>query len=127
MNGKPEYSVERQGNSEKISVKSYYGNGQLFERYVYIPRERYSMFFSNFYRRAKLIGDSRSFHKNGKVWEDIRRDTKGKLKSKKTFFETGRLKRSVKVNPDKTKTIVVYDKKGTVKEQGTYYPDGSTK
>jgi antitoxin component YwqK of YwqJK toxin-antitoxin module len=127
MNGKTEYLVARQGDSERMAVKSYFGNGRVYADYIYVPKDKYSMFFSSFYRTAKIIGNSRLYHENGKLREDIRRDNKGVVQLERIYYESGKPKKTIQLHADKTKTIKNYNKDGSIKDAGIYYSDGSIK
>lgn len=127
INGKTKYLVARQGNSERVVVKAYYGNGRLYQDYIYVPKSRYSMFMSSFYKTRQLVGTSRVFHENGKLWEVVSRDKNHKLKTAKIHYESGKLGKTIVANADGTQTITVYNKDGSLKESGTYYSDGSKK
>lgn len=127
MNGKPEYTVKRQGNSEQMRVKSWHGNGKVFEEYTYIPKDRYSMFFRSFYRSGQLIGHSRVYFKNGQLADDVQRNPQGKLQSAKYYYESGQLRKRIQMHTDQSRTVEIFNKDGSVKESGTYYPDGSLK
>lgn len=127
MNGKTEYLVNRQGNSERMTVKTYFDNGRVHADYVYIPRDKYSLFLSSYYRTAKVVGNSRLYYKNGKIREDVRRDNKGVVQLARIYYDTGKLEKTFQLNGDKTETIKNFNEDGSLKDGGVYYPDGSIK
>ncbi len=118
MNAKLKRVALHQPKSRTVSVKTYYGDGQLHKDHRFIRNGRYGRTY---------IGQARRYYENGKLSGESVRDNKGKLLSEKTYYRSGRIMISTVVHADDSQTVKEFDKNGGLKKSASYYPDGSVK
>ncbi|MEE9339103.1 MAG: hypothetical protein V3U87_13575 [Methylococcaceae bacterium] len=127
MNDKLNYNVIFHSNPDLAEATTYYGNGQLYQTYSYIPTQGYSEFSLYSYHNEKVVGQSKIYYKNGQLHEDTLRSDKGIPIAKKAYYETGQLQQTIRINSDEMRIIQDYDTAGQLKKTVEYYPDGSVK
>ena len=118
MNGKPKRVELHQPKTRVVSVKAYYGNGQLQESFQFIRNGRY---------KKTYFGKAQFFYENGRPSEESVRDNKGKMLSAKVYYFNGPLMKFTVVHGDNSRTVKEYDKNGSLQKTATYYSDGSVK
>ncbi|CAA6813785.1 MAG: Unknown protein [uncultured Campylobacterales bacterium] len=102
--------------NKEVDIKLYHKSGNLKKEYTQIQYTRYN---------TKIIGDSKEYYENGKLFINIKRD-KEHIIQEDIYYPQGNIKSTTKFYEDKTYSVKEYDKNGNLKKDSRHYSDGSS-